>query len=235
MSQGTWLIDSVPGSPLSECLDEASCRCAASALAKLQVDLTRFEPLYLADPSRDFRLSSMSSSLDRDFDRLREAHGGHNGDLAILSDSVLDTLRGILSRVTDLSIPDSFVHFDSSPSNLFLEHGRLRLIDFDIAGWGFPFLTCETLLRSQHLLERKQRGEDLRREYRRPWRAILRDSQLSQAMALTPVIRVWATLKCLLERTFEIDPEHYWHPRLHQYLLTEYAKKLARLTNRSSH
>jgi aminoglycoside phosphotransferase len=228
-----WLIDTIPGIPLSDCLTLENSKCAISALAKIQIDLLGSEPPHFADSSRDFRIFRMASSLADDFDRLRWANDRHNGEIAFLNRPLQAALQDILEQAADLAVPDSFLHCDPAPPNLFLEHGRLRLIDFEEAGWGFPFLALETFLRSEQILEHGHWREDLRREYCLPWRDVVRETQLRQSMALTPIIRLWVKLKRLVALPFETEPERYWHPSVYRYLLVAYTKKFARLTDPS--
>ena len=110
-------------------------------------------------------------------------------------------------------------------------HDYTGLSYAETAGWGFPFITPETLLRSEEILQRPHWTEELRREYCRPWMTVISEKQLQRGMYLAPLIRVWARLRRLLHSSFESEPERYWHPALYRYLLVGYAQKLLRMTS----
>jgi hypothetical protein len=225
-----WLVDSSVGTPLTESLTLDDCKKAISKLAALQINLTRAHQPSPLEPLRDFRLCSLASRMRRDFDQLLEALQDDGDELRALCDSVFSTLFAVLTEALTLGIPDSFVHADAAPPNIFLYEEEVRLIDLETAGWGFPFITAETLLRSEQILQRPHWTEDLTREYCGPWMKVISERQVQRGMQLTPVIRVWAKLRDLLDSPFDSAPERYWHPARYEYLLVNYAQKLFRMT-----
>lgn len=226
-----WLIDTVPGTSLSECLTLENCKLAVSELAKVQVSLVRQDHPRTADPAREFRLASMAPSLDEDFEQLRQAYQLNGGGKDMLNGSVLCGLRAALLKACELEVPETFVHFDCASSNVFLEKQRIALIDFETAGWGFPFLSIESFLCSEEILLRRNWTEDLKRAYSEPWREVLTERQLTRAMSLVPIIRIWRKLQRLMDLTFESEPDRYWRPALYQYMLSGFTRKLVRQAN----
>jgi hypothetical protein len=225
------LVDTVVGTPLTECLTLENCKRAIAKLAELQISLLGRRRPNLAEPQRDFRLRSIASQIDRDFGKLLDALRAAGGDFRTRNDSVFSTLHAVFEEALTLSIPETFVHADAAPPNIFLHEDGMRLIDLETAGWGFPFITPETLLRSEEILQRPHWTEELRREYCRPWMTVISEKQLQRGMYLAPLIRVWARLRRLLHSSFESEPERYWHPALYRYLLVGYAQKLLRMTS----
>ena len=226
-----WLIDTANGVPLTECLTLENCKRSMSRLAELQISLIGDNRPNVGDFERDFRLCSMASSVRCDFDRLLEALREEKHELRTLNDPTFSVLCGVFEEALTLGIPDTFVHADAAPPNIFLHEQGIRLIDLETAGWGFPFITPETLLRSEQILQRPQWTEELRREYCRPWMTVVSEHHLQRGMHLTPIIRIWTRLRRLLESSFEFEPERYWHPTQYRYLLSGYAQKLARLAS----
>jgi thiamine kinase-like enzyme len=167
--------------------------------------------------------------LNPDFGRLRQVLARSGQEAEALLEFTLVKLRCVFEEVAGLEIPNTLVHFDATPGNLFLDDGRLRLIDFDLAGWGFPFLTLETLLRSEEILMRGEWVEELKQAYLEPWRDVLDAYSIHRAMELTPVFRVWMKLRRLLDYPFEYEPEQYWHPTIYKHLLIGFLDKLYRL------
>jgi hypothetical protein len=224
-----WLVDSVLGAALTECLTLEHCKRAISKLAELQIGLVGCRQPTITEPVRDFRLCAMISSIDRDFDLLLEVLGAGREELGSGRKFAVSTLSAVLEDAVILGIPDTFVHADAAPPNIFLHEEQIRIIDLETAGWGFPFVAAESLLRSEEILQRRYWVDDLRYEYSRLWLTLLSEYQLREGMRLTPVIMVWARLRRLLDRSFESEPERYWHPAFYKYLVAGYARKVVRM------
>jgi Phosphotransferase enzyme family len=236
-----WLIDSVPGEPLSKCLTLDNCTVAASELAALQIGFLGLVPdaqpsggtipaprCLVGAPERDFRLGAILGCLERDFEALRDTCQCCELDTPFLCDSVLKGLRRYLIEAAALEIPNTFVHFDATPPNVFLQSGHMRLIDFDIAGWGFPFLTLETLLMSEELLVRRYWHDDLKEAFSRPWLDVLTARQVKRAAELAPIIRLWLRVTRLLRSPFQSEPERYWQASFYRFMLAGFTSKLVR-------
>jgi aminoglycoside phosphotransferase len=228
-----WLIDAVLGTPLSECLTLQNCKLAIAGLARLQVSVARENYMGPREKQRDFRLSTFATSLEADFDKLQQVFRGRLGGAGItINKSVLNSLSSSLHDATNAAIPDSFVHCDAAAPNIFLEGTQLRLIDLDLAGWGFPFLALETFVRSEDILLRPSWVRELRDAYCSPWLDCVSERKLSVAARVAPIVRVWMRLRWLMSSSFEYDPEEYWHPGMQDYLFTGFARRLIKLTSK---
>ena len=98
-------------------------------------------------------------------------------------------LRDACFRLEALNIPDTLIHNDLNAGNILWDGVNYVFTDWSEAAVGNPFLSCERLcqLNPAH-------SESVRTGYRNLWAHLLKAETLDKAIALAPLLTIYAYL-----------------------------------------
>jgi hypothetical protein len=191
-----WLMEEA-GQPL-ESWTLSDFEQAAVTLAALQGKASERAIDFLDAGAFDQRVHRLRSSLSEVIDFLVEATGRQTSTRVPRIDCQrLRELQGILqdacSRMEELGIPDTLIHNDLSPGNMLFQGTRCIFTDWCEVGVGNPFFAFQYLANLQPC-PREGWTRRLQEVYGRSWRGLLKESQIEQAFALTPLLAVYSYL-----------------------------------------
>ena len=190
-----WLTEEIAGSPLDECADLDVWLPVFEGLAELQVESRPHLREFLSAGARDWRTPVMLARLDSFFDAMggvmqvqpkeppRRMSRQELEDLAF-------NLTLVCREYETLGIPDTLIHGDINPFNIFVRDNRPVFLDWAETYVGNPFLCA------QHLLVHFERSHPseidylrlLRDAYNLPWRDVLSDDVIERAWELAPCV-----------------------------------------------
>lgn len=217
-----WLTLEIKGSNLEETHDTEAWRAAATALANLQIDSIGNEIQLLSAGARDLRASALSNTLQPFLEVMAQLMKEQSKvppvvltkqELVLLSEHVHDAL----SKVAQLGIRNTLGHLDLNPGNVIVSPSRCKFLDWAEAYVGHPFFSFEYL--REHF--RRSIGANAALEsqlvtaYAEPWRALLPDDVVSDALALAPMLAVIAHA---VGNEVWSDPEKLQQPATAGYL-----------------
>jgi hypothetical protein len=195
-----WLSREVDGTNLGEAKDIALWERAATDLAILQIQtISRSEPI-LHSSAHDLRPDSLLASIDPFFElvaRLMENQPQvpppllNPQELSLLKLRIEDALR----QFENLKVPNALGHLDLNPRNIMVSVDRCVFLDWAEACVGPPFLCLEYLLqhfRREMIAANAALESELVDAYKAPWRQLLADDVIHQALTLTPSLAVYA-------------------------------------------
>ena len=193
-----WLSPHVPGRLLSETRDRLAWQIAARELARLQIASIQPAGGLRDSGVRDLRTAKLARFIEPFIDFASELMETQEkaspapvttAELAF----VRDRLTRACERLESLGPPDCLGRLDLSPGNIVISGGRAVFLDWAETYWGNPFLSFAYLLehsRQRHL------GEDaealLKSSYKEPWLAVSSPEKVSDALALAPLVGVFA-------------------------------------------
>jgi hypothetical protein len=194
-----WLALEVEGINLGETQDTQHWKAAASALANLQIESTARSEVLIDSGARDLRASALLK-LVRPFlnamGRLMEKQTKvpplvlSRNELILLGEQIEEAL----SLSADLRIPDALGHLDLNPGNVIVSEGQCVFLDWAEAYVGNPLFSFQYLV--EHF--RRMAGMDATAEsgltsaYAEEWQSVVPPENLQEAMALTPMLAVFA-------------------------------------------
>ncbi len=194
-----WLSAEAEGTQPDQNSDLSSWTMVATALADLQI-ASLGNTLHLIDAGcRDVRACTLGRLVDPFFEVMAELMDRQTKDSpAPLSRKELTALgaqlKDAVSRYQDLEIHNTLGHLDFNPGNIIASEGRCVFLDWAEAYAGPPFLTFEYL--REHL--RRLRHQDSSCEaalvdaYSRNWQCFLSPAKITGALALSPLLAVFA-------------------------------------------
>jgi hypothetical protein len=194
-----WLAEEVRGHALDHFRKFRSWAKAAESLAQLQILSIGKDAELLEGQSKDLRLARLTAVIDPFIERMREFMADQETKApAPLTDSELTCLASHLheacSRLGDLALPDTLGHLDLNPGNIFISRERCVFLDWAEAFVGSPLLTFEYL--REHFRRRGHADataiRNLAAAYLDPWRSLIAPDHLDRAMALSPLVAVFA-------------------------------------------
>jgi hypothetical protein len=188
-----WLSEDA-GAPLPEPAGSNELAAAATTMARLQVlTIGRSDELLTAG-AFDQRLPALRNSVDRAIAYLIEAMAQQTSTKAapISGDRLKELgtiLRDACFRLEALNIPDTLIHNDLNAGNVLWDGVNCVFTDWSEAAVGNPFLSCERLcqLNPAH-------SESVRTGYRNPWAHLVKAETLDKAIALAPLLTIYAYL-----------------------------------------
>lgn len=225
-----WLSREVQGQNLGEAKDLALWEQAAADLARLQIESISESESMAHLGAHDLRFDALLSAIEPFFDvveRLMDEQP--KVPPAILSREELSLLRLLvddaLTLLADLRIPNTLGHLDLNPGNILVSGHRCIFLDWAEAYVGHPFFSLEYLLAhfgrgaDTHLYDRSRMVD----AYTTPWRKLVSNEHITEALALTPLAAVFAY-------AFGIDA---WKDdaRLRDPKIAGYIRSLARRMN----
>ena len=235
-----WLTTEVQGTSPDADSDFSVWRAIAARLAELQIASLQETPRLMAAGCRDVRVSSLLNCADEFFAVMAELMKQQaKTPPSILTYKQLfrlkEQIKESLCLLAATGIPDGLNHLDFNPGNIFISGDRCTFIDWAEAAIGHPFLTFEYLL--EHLTrlrpDHADRREDLVSAYASHWMRFAPPSAVSRALALAPLIAVFAyTVSTGTWR----EPDTFANPRVAGYfrsLVRRMKREADALENRS--
>lgn len=195
-----WLSAEAAGASLDEIADSSAWERAAEELAKLQIEsIGRTCELINSAQLSDLRLPKLAERIEPFLARMSELMAAQEklspaplaeSELAILAEG----LKESCALLESLALPDSLGHFDVNPSNILVSEDYCVFLDWAEACVTNPLITfeylCEHLTRSGG--EKPGARERLTAIYLRPWLSVCSPDDLRRALAVAPLIAVFA-------------------------------------------
>jgi Ser/Thr protein kinase RdoA (MazF antagonist) len=148
---------------------------------------------------KDLRLARLAEWIDPFVVRMGEFMAAQEKPSpAPLAKSELASLREGLEEGCELlksfRLPDTLGHIDFNPGNILVSADRCVFLDWAQGCVSSPFLTFEYLRRhwERSNLEGPAVGARITAAYLRPWQAFFSPEELRRAMAIAPVVAVFA-------------------------------------------
>jgi hypothetical protein len=194
-----WLAWQADGTNLGETKDVSSWEQAAIGLAQLQIESISESQSLLQSGARDLGATRLLTAVDPLFDffaRLMEQQ--RKIPPAILSRDELSLIKvrveDALMLLEDFEISNALGHLDLNPCNIIVSQDRCVFLDWAEAYIGCPFFSFEYLI--QHFRRNSRANITFEYElveiYKAPWRQLLPDDLLSEALTLIPLLAVFA-------------------------------------------
>lgn len=217
-----WLTLEIKGSNLEETQETEAWKAAATALADLQIDSMGNESQLLSAGARDLRASTLSSILQPFLEVMAQLMKEQTKvppvvltkqELVALGEHIHDAL----SKLAQLGIRNTLGHLDLNPGNVIVSPSGCKFLDWAEAYVGHPFFSFEYL--REHF--RRSIGANAALEsqlvtaYAEPWRARLPDDAVNDALALAPMLAVFAHA---VGNEVWSDPEKLQQPATAGYL-----------------
>ncbi|MDT8068483.1 MAG: phosphotransferase [Terriglobia bacterium] len=233
-----WLNLEIKGSNLEESRDMEAWKAAAAALADLQIDSMGKETQLLSAGARNLQASTLSNILEPFLEVIAQLMKEQSKvppvvlakqELVLLAEHVHD-------GISQLAQLNTLGHLDLNPGNVIVSPSGCKFLDWAEAYVGHPFFSFEYL--REHF--RRSNGANAALEsqlvaaYAEPWRALLPDDVISNALALAPMLAVFAYA---VGNEVWSDPEKLLQPATARYLrsLTRRLKRESdRLVSRRS-
>ena len=188
-----WLTEHA-GDPLSDPPNPIELGSSARRMAQLQLLTIDETDELLAAGAFDQRLSVLRSHIEAVIAYLVEAMARQRSTKAapLRRDRLLDLgeiLRDACFRLEAHGIPDALIHNDLNPGNILSDGTKYVFTDWSEAAVGNPFLTCERLCQLN-----RAHAESVRNVYRGCWSHRLSAQSMDEAIALTPLLAIYAYL-----------------------------------------
>jgi hypothetical protein len=194
-----WLTAEAPGTELDEIAECSAWERVSESLAELQISSIGKCSELLDGKCKDLRLARLSEWIDPFVTRMGEFMAAQEKPSpAPLASSELASLREGLAEAGELlesfHLPDTLGHIDLNPGNILVSAESCVFLDWAEGCVTNPFLTFEYL--RQHLerggLEGPAAGARITAAYLRPWQAFFSPEELRRAMAVAPLVAVFA-------------------------------------------
>jgi hypothetical protein len=222
-----WLSAEAPGIELDEIAECSAWERAAESLANLQISSIGKCSELLEGKCKDLRLGRLAECIDAFFARMGEFMGAQEKPSpASLAKSEFASLREGLADACELlesfHLPDTLGHIDFNPGNILVSADRCVFLDWAEGCVANPFLTFEYL--RQHMerssLEGPAVGARITAAYLRPWQAFFSPEDLRRAMAIAPLVAVFA---------YAVASDRWRSPdSLHHPIVAGYLRSLTR-------
>lgn len=194
-----WLSEEVAGTTLDQIGDPISWERVARNLAELQIASIQEHGELLKAGCQDLTLARLVNLIDPFLGRMAELMAAQEKESpAPLTDSQLSFLARHLSeacfRLEKLGFSDTVGHMDFNPGNVVISQERCVFLDWAEACLTTPFVTFEHL--REHARRHSVHGVDasakINAAYLQPWRSFLSPAEIAEALALSPLIAVFA-------------------------------------------
>ncbi|MGB6877161.1 MAG: phosphotransferase [Candidatus Acidiferrales bacterium] len=195
-----WLSAEAAGTPLDEIADISAWERAAEELATLQIEsIQEVNELLENAPLKDLRLPKLAERIEPFLARMTELMAAQEKPTpAPLARSELATLaQGLkesLALLGSFALPDSLGHLDFNPGNILASEDHCVFLDWAEACVTNPLVTFEYL--GEHMTrsgaEKPGARERLAAVYLRPWISFCTPDNLRRALAVAPLIAVFA-------------------------------------------
>ena len=167
---------------------------AARRMAQLQLLTIGRTDKLLAEGGFDQRLPELRSHIDAVIAYLIEAMARQTSTkvAALGRDRLLELgeiLRDACFCLEALDIPDALIHNDLNAGNILWDGTKYVFVDWSEAAVGNPLLSCERLCQLGRV-----RAKRIRAVYRDCWLHQLAAKRIDEAIALTPLLAIYAYL-----------------------------------------
>ena len=194
-----WLTLEINGNSLEETQDTEMWKAATAALADLEINSMGNEIPLLRAGARDLRASTLSSILPPFLEVMAQLMQEQTKvppvvltkqELALLGEHI----QYAVSQLAQLGIRNTLGHLDLNPGNVIVSPSGCKFLDWAEAYIGHPFFSFEYL--REHF--RRSIGTNRALEsqlvtaYAEPWRALLPNDVVRDALALAPALAVFA-------------------------------------------
>lgn len=194
-----WLAREAEGISLGETGEPALWARAAAGLAELEIASIGHEKEILSAGAHDLsfaRLSGLVLPFSETAATLMDQQS--NIPPAVLTRAELARMRQVvresLDALRDLGVPDTLGHLDLNPANILVSPKACIFLDWAEAFVGQPFLSLQYL--AEHLRRAAGGNAAMEREiveaYTAAWRRVLSPDAISQALAVAPLLAVFA-------------------------------------------
>jgi hypothetical protein len=194
-----WLSEEIPGSTLDDFADVGPWAQAARSLAKLQIASVTKTDVLLESGCKDLRIQQLVEQIDPFLARMGELMAMQTKQPPqILTDSEIsilgDCLRAAFFELQQYRVPSTLGHLDVNPGNIILSSTRCCFLDWAEGCVTHPFFTFEYLLEHSRrsLPQTDAVTEELAAAYLEPWQSFFSAEVLAQAIALSPLLAVFA-------------------------------------------
>jgi len=194
-----WLSEEASGTSLDEILEFAAWERIAEQLAALQIASIGKTAELLEAPLRDLRIPRLVERIDPFIKRMGELMAAQKKPAPPpLDRSELETLgeglRECCALLASFGLPDTVGHTDCNPGNIIVSEDRCVFLDWSEACVTNPLLTFQFLREymTRGEIAEPAGGEGLAAAYLRPWKGLYSSSDLRRALALAPLIAIFA-------------------------------------------
>ena len=194
-----WLTAEVAGISLDEITDLVAWEQTAETLAELQITSLGYAPELFEAQFKDLRILMLKKRIDPFLGRMNELMAVQEKRTPPpLVDSELQTiaegLKEACSFVESLGLPDTLGHIDFNPGNILVSEDRCVFLDWAEGCVTNPLVTfeylCEHMGRSG--IKAPAARKRLTSAYLRQWTPLHLAELLRRALALSPLIAVFA-------------------------------------------
>jgi len=194
-----WLSEEVAGVPLAEIAEFPAWERAAEGLAELQIASIGKTAELIEAQAKDLRIPRLAERIDPFLTRMKEVMAAQEKPApAPLVESEIATLAEGLKESCRLleafGLPNTLGHVDVNPGNILVSADRCVFLDWAEACVGNPLLTFEYLC--QHMarsgIAKPAAADHLASAYLRPWLSFHSPEDLRRALALAPLVAVFA-------------------------------------------
>ena len=210
-----WLSLEAPGVLLDNREEFSSWERAARELAELQLASVEKCPELLESSCKDLRLPKLIKLVDPFLARMADLMAAQTKQppdpLTLASLAFLgERLKETCALLHELDLPETLGHADFNPGNIVVSPSECCFLDWAEGCVSHPFLTFEYL--REHV-RRRFRGDAAAMEriaaaYLHPWQGICHSHTVIQAMAISPLVAVFAAAVAD-EQWQSIDPRKH--------------------------
>jgi len=194
-----WLSTEASGTALDEISDCSAWERAAEGLAELQIASIGKSAELLEAGCKDLRISKLKERIDPFLARMAEFMSVQEkrspeplstSELASLGEG----LKESCSLLQSFGLPDTLGHIDFNPGNILVSPDRCVFLDWAEGCVSYPLITFEYL--REHIgrsgVHEPSAHERLTAAYVRPWGSFYSPDDLTRALAVSPLIAVFA-------------------------------------------
>jgi phosphotransferase family enzyme len=193
-----WLSSHVRGKLLCDVGDRSAWESVARALAQLQIRSLEKGPELREAQVRDLGTGDLVELIDPFIDCMSQLMRAQQKqspaplttvELASLRDQLAEAFR----RLENLGIPPSIGRLDLNPGNIIVSREGVVFLDWAETYWGHPFFSIAYLVEHFRRHSPDVASESkLRSSYAEPWRAVCATQSVSEALAIAPLVAVFA-------------------------------------------
>jgi hypothetical protein len=192
-----WLSEEVFGTRLDQTAEVSLWSKVAEDLAQLQILSIGTEAKLLEAQCKDLRLPTLYAQIDPFLERMREFMAAQEKPApAPLTKTELAHLGARLkqacSSLGEAGLPDSLGNLDFNPGNIFVAPNRCVFLDWAEACLTNPLITLEYHREHFQRSGSSMAMAHLIHSYRRPWRSVAPSADWNQAIAVSPLVAVFA-------------------------------------------
>lgn len=194
-----WLALEVGGTNLADRKNLQYWKQAAKSLAELQIESIGYAGVLVEANVRELPVFALTKLVRPFIDVMGELMEAQTKiPPAVLSHGELlwlgEQIEEALGSVRELHLPDGLGHLDLNPGNIIVSGDRSVFLDWAEAYVGNPFLSFQYLV--EHL-QRTARTDavselELNDSYASPWQAVISPADLSETLALVPLVAAFA-------------------------------------------